>query len=428
MKRMISNRHFTLWFLSFIFSTALYAKPVTITVWHALAGHLGNEFVSLTETFNDSQKDYHIKPVYKGDYVETLTSYAAAYRAKKTPDIVQVMEVGTATMLAPKGVIKPVEQLFKEQGLPLPKQDMIQVVNDFYSKNNILMAFPLSNSIPLMYYNVDVLKKIDYKPEDFPQTWDGLEKLANKLSKAGYECAYTSAYPAWILVESYIALHGLPAYEGAGQKAIYDSPALVQHFKRLKRWQKQGYFRYGGRSDSATSLFTSGICPLYSQSSGAYNSLKDIVPFTLGVSQLPLDSKASKVRYANVIGGAALWVSAGRSAEKEKGIALFLAFLSKTNIQKRWHEQSGYLPMGLHGQYESISKQSQHPMMSLAESDLLEAKVKQSMNNKVPQHQIRTANEQAMEALFSDILEPEQAIDEAVKKANHLILRYQRNQ
>lgn len=410
-----------------LFSFSLQAQTQTIIIWHALAGHLGQEFRNISKAFNQSQSNYEIKTIYKGDYVETLTSYAAAFRAAKAPDMVQIMEVGTATMLRPKGVIKPVEQLFNEQKLYLPSTDLIPLVRSFYSVDGKLMAFPLSNSVPVMYYNKEALKKIGYEEKDFPKDWEGLEHLLKTLNEAGFSCGYTSAYPAWILVESFMALHGLSAYDPATQTATYDQPALVAHFKRLKRWQQLGYFRYGGRSDNATSLFTSGLCPLYSQSSGAYNSLKAIAPFALGISALPIDKQMSQQRHANVVGGAALWVSAGRNAAQEKGIAQFLAFISQTEIQKKWHENSGYLPLGFVGQYATISKNSHHPVISIAEKDLQETGPAITMNNQVPQHQVRAVFEAAMEAMFSDMLSPESALKQAGSKANHLIRRYQRN-
>jgi sn-glycerol 3-phosphate transport system substrate-binding protein len=56
----------------------------------------------LATDFNASQSDYVIVPVYKGNYTETLTAAIAAFRAKE-PGIVQVFEVGTATMMARQG-------------------------------------------------------------------------------------------------------------------------------------------------------------------------------------------------------------------------------------------------------------------------------------------------------------------------------------
>ncbi len=412
--------------LQIFFCLPLQAKE-PIILWHALAGHLGTELNQLVNQFNQSQADYDVIAVYKGNYIETLTSFAAAFRAKQSPDIVQVFEVGTATMLAPKGIIKPLHQLLKEQNQSIATQDFIPNVRRFYSINDKLMAFPLSISVPVMYYNLDALHKAGYTEKQLPDTWQSFEKLARALKKSGYRCAYTTAHPAWIHVESFLSLHGIDAYTADSQKAIFNQFALKKHFNRLKTWQKKGYFRYGGRFDDATSLFTSGICPIFSQSSGGFNSLSKMLSSPLVIGPMPIDSELIKTARTNVAGGAALWVSSQSPAIKAPGIAQFFTFISQTNIQQHWHEQSGYLPVGLTGRYADITAASQHPALTLAIQNLTEAEQGPAMNNQVPQHQIRTANEEAMESLFSGIKSVEQSLNEAESKANHLIRRYRKN-
>ncbi len=70
--------------------------------WHAMGGNLGEKVNEMAEKFNASQDDYTVKPVYKGNYTETMTGAVSAFRANKQPHIVQVFEVGTATMMSAK--------------------------------------------------------------------------------------------------------------------------------------------------------------------------------------------------------------------------------------------------------------------------------------------------------------------------------------
>ncbi len=170
--------------------------------------------------------------------------------------------------------------------------------------------------------------------------------MAEKIKKAGYDCTYTTAYPGWVLFESFLAIHGLPITQGNPARAAFHTPQLMAHFQRLKRWHDLHYFRYGGRVDDATILFTSSVCPLFSQSSGAYNSLSALVPFHLGVATMPLDTGASPIRHANVAGGAALWAVGGQTEEQYRGIARFFAFIAKPEVQKRWHEHTAICRWG----------------------------------------------------------------------------------
>ncbi|HAT9716477.1 TPA: extracellular solute-binding protein [Legionella pneumophila subsp. pneumophila] len=403
------------------------AKPVELVFWHAMAGHLGDEVRLLADDFNKSQNQYRVKPIYKGNYTETLTNFAAAFRARQAPSIVQVFEVGTSIMLAPPGVIKPVDLLMSEQGISLPKDDFIQSVREFYSRDGQLMAMPFNLSAPVLYYNADILAKVGYGKYNFPQTWSAMEIMAEKIKKAGYDCTYTTAYPGWVLFESFLAIHGLPITQGNPARAAFHTPQLMAHFQRLKRWHDLHYFRYGGRVDDATILFTSSVCPLFSQSSGAYNSLSALVPFHLGVATMPLDTGASPIRHANVAGGAALWAVGGQTEEQYRGIARFFAFIAKPEVQKRWHEHTGYLPLGLKGIYANIVQSSQHPALLLARTDLEDNLSEKPYKHMGPQNQIRGINDEVLEAMFADLMSPEEALNEATIRANHLLLRFARN-
>ncbi|MDP1614272.1 MAG: extracellular solute-binding protein, partial [Methylococcales bacterium] len=198
-----------IWFPCFLF-----AAPKDIIFWHSMAGQLGEEVARLTQQFNNSQTEYRVKPIYKGDYAESLTSFAAAFRAKHPPQLIQVFEVGTSVMRSPAGIVKPVDVLMAEQGMSLPKTQFFSAVLDRYSDKGVLLAMPFNISVPVLFYNADALAKLGVSSQSFPRTWDALEVLAKRLHDAGFSCAYTTAYPGWILIESYLALHGQRMIKG----------------------------------------------------------------------------------------------------------------------------------------------------------------------------------------------------------------------
>ncbi len=78
----------------FIISSYSFAKRTEIVLWHSMAGTLGQEVAWLAKEFNRNQTQFIVKPVYKGNYIESLTSYAAAVRSKEPPALIQVFEVG----------------------------------------------------------------------------------------------------------------------------------------------------------------------------------------------------------------------------------------------------------------------------------------------------------------------------------------------
>ena len=101
--------------------------------WHSMTGALGDQVNDIANKFNASQSAYKVVPVYKGGYADSLTATIAAVRSGKAPDIVQVFEVGTATMMAGKKVIKPVYEVMAQSGEKFDPKAYMPPVTGYYS-------------------------------------------------------------------------------------------------------------------------------------------------------------------------------------------------------------------------------------------------------------------------------------------------------
>lgn len=129
---MISLRHTALGLaLSLAFAGQALAVT-TIPFWHSMEGELGKEVDSLAQRFNAANPDYKIVPVYKGNYEQSLSAGIAAFRTGNAPAILQVYEVGTATMMASKA-IKPVYQVFSEAGIKFDESQFVPTVAGYYT-------------------------------------------------------------------------------------------------------------------------------------------------------------------------------------------------------------------------------------------------------------------------------------------------------
>ncbi len=121
----------------------------TIPFWHSMEGELGKEVDSLAQRFNAENPDYKIVPTYKGNYEQNLSAGIAAFRTGNAPAILQVYEVGTATMMASKA-IKPVYDVFKEAGIQFDESQFVPTVSGYYSdsKTGHLLSQPFNSSTP----------------------------------------------------------------------------------------------------------------------------------------------------------------------------------------------------------------------------------------------------------------------------------------
>ena len=251
------------------------SAQVEIQWWHSMAGKLGDKVNEIAEKFNASQKDYKVVAVYKGQYDESLTAAIAAYRAGKPPQIVQVFEVGTATMMAAQGAVMPVYKLMADAHEKFDAKDYLPAVTGYYSDTHgNLLSMPFNSSTQVLYINKDAFKKAGLDPEKPPATWPELFQDADKLKAAGVPCAFTTGWQSWVQLESFSAWHNVPfatlqnGFGGLGTRLEFNGPVQTMHIQNLAEMAKKGTFIYAGRKDEPTGKFQAGECAMETTSSG----------------------------------------------------------------------------------------------------------------------------------------------------------------
>ena len=160
-----------------LFAAAVLGAPAALAAteiqwWHSMSGQHNDKVNEIARGFNASQSDYKLTPVFKGSYPESMTAAIAAFRAGNAPHIVQVFEVGTATMMAAKGAIKPVYQIMKEAGEPFNPKNYLPAVTGYYSDSQgNMLSMPFNSSSAIFYINKDAFRKAGLDPSKAPKTW-----------------------------------------------------------------------------------------------------------------------------------------------------------------------------------------------------------------------------------------------------------------
>jgi len=175
-----------------------------------MGGALGEAVNTIVGGFNRSQTEYEMKAVYKGNYTETMTAAIAAFRAKKQPHVVQVFEVGTATMMAAKGAIYPVHQMMKDSGQPFDESRYISAVIGYYTTTDgKLLSLPFNSSTPVVFWNKAAFAKAGLPSP--PKTWEEMGKFSRKLISSGAsECGFTIGWQSWSMLENFSTWHDVP--------------------------------------------------------------------------------------------------------------------------------------------------------------------------------------------------------------------------
>ncbi len=416
---------------------ALPAQAQTeIQWWHAMSGPLGEWVNDLAKQFNASQSEYKVVPTYKGQYDETLTAGVAAFRAGNAPHILQVFEVGTATMMASKGAIKPVGEIMKEAGAKFDQSAYISAVAGYYTApNGQMLSFPLNSSTTIFYYNKDAFKAAGLDPSKAPSTWPEVVSAAAKLKASGHKCPFTTSWMSWTQLESFSAWHNTlyatlnNGFGGTATRLAFNSPLHVRHFENLANMSQQGLFIYKGRNNTADAAFPAGECAMMTGSSGLYARVAKDAKFAYGIAPLPYYPDVAGAPQNTVIGGASLWAMGGKKPAEYKGVAAFFSYLSNAEVQSASHKRTGYLPVTM-AAYELTDKSGfykQNPGTDVSVTQMIRKTTDKSRGIRLGNFlQIRTIVDEETEQVWSGKQSAKQALDNAVKRGNEQLERFQK--
>ena len=315
------------------------ASAAEIRVWHSMNGVRGAEFDRLVARFNAAQKQFRVVATYKGAYDEAVVEATTARRTPRAPHLVQASELGAAYLLEQKDLARPLWQVVGESGVALPVE---RNAEDLIDAEGRLLALPIGRSTPVLYYNRDAFRIAMLDPARPPATWYAMVATLAALVESGSDCGLTLAWPASAMLENMAAWHN-QAF--ATDRLMFNNRLAVRWVSTLATWQKAGYFTQATRRDEAESRFAEGECALLAGSSADYAELRRRAKFDLGIAQFPYYDDFDSAPLNTLGAGAALWVMDGRPKADYPGVAQFLAFFARPQIQAEWHQKTGLVPL-----------------------------------------------------------------------------------
>lgn len=154
--------------------------------------------------------------------------------------------------------------------------------------------------------------------------------------------------------------------------------------------------------------------------SAAYASLVKRARFEVGVAPLPYYADVAGAPRNTTIGGSSFWVMSGKTREEYTGVARFLAYVSRPEMQAWRHQEIGYLPVST-AAYE------------LAKNPTLSVSVRQLMANTLTNKsrgirlgnftRIRHIIDAEVESVWSGRQSARVALDRAVQRGNDILER-----
>jgi sn-glycerol 3-phosphate transport system substrate-binding protein len=399
------------------------AAAAEIRLWHAMNGARGVEFERIVARFNASQKQFRVVTTYKGAYDEAVVEAATARRAPRAPHLVQASELGGAFLLQQKDLARPLWEVMAGAGASLRAEAALGGAEELVDARGRLVALPLGRETPVLFYNRDAFRLALLDPAKPPATWYEMVPVLAALVAAGNDCGLTMAWPASTLLENMAAWHN---QEFATDRLAFNNRLAVRWVSTLATWQKSGYFTYAARRGEAEARFVAGECALLAASSANYDELRSRARFDLGVAQFPYYDDFDGAPLNTLASGAALWVMAGRPAADYAGVARFLAFFARPEVQAEWHQRTGLVPLYADA-YELTRKSgfyARHPGHEIAVRQLLSRGPIGASSLRLRGHpRLRSIIDEEIESTWQGRKTPLDALNHAVARGNAVLER-----
>ncbi len=340
--------------------------PVKVEFWHAMGSTTGELLQEIVDDFNKAHEgEIVVEAIYQGDYTTAMTKLqAAAGSGSDMPEVVQV-EITRVGMYADAGMLMDLKP-FDDADDSFNASDMYDGVMDFSWYNDQLVSLPNGRSVPVMYYNADMLKAVGY--DKAPETWEEFVDAATKTTKdgvIGYGCPIGDS---WYYLAMMLTAGGEVYNEAGNNIGFYEDGSGVKALNLWKSMQDAGILYLPEGEDYASNsalrnAFMAGACAITMQSSAQYRGLADNSQFEVGVAFIPKDE-----RFAAIPGGSNLVAFEGMTEAQEQATWEFLKYMCSPDVAGKYAAGTGYLPTSEAALNSSIyqEKLAEYPYLDIA--------------------------------------------------------------
>ncbi|MFD2053687.1 extracellular solute-binding protein [Mesorhizobium calcicola] len=245
-------------------------------------------------------------------------------------------------------------RLYVDRGLAVPLDDYLSVelksdettlspsVASIGEVGGKVYGLGLSVSAPVIFYNLDLVKKVDVDPSGLPTTWDGILELARKINDPasgtlGAYFTYDQADWFWIaLIES----QGGRMMTPDEKKVAFDGAQGLKAMQLLKAFGEAGQAEVDMPRDQVRQLFAAGKIAILADSSGSLGGFEkqSEEKFAIATRKFPLLSESARLP-----AGGGLGIVFAKDPERQKAAWEFLKFAAGADGQKIIAEKSSYL-------------------------------------------------------------------------------------
>ena len=412
--------------LSVMLCTSAFAVELEMYYPIQVGGPLSKIMEGLVSDFQKANPGITVKPVYSGNYSETMAKVMTAIKGGNPPDLAVLLSVNIFTLIDNDAIVA-VQDLAKSE------QDK-KWLNSFWpafmlnsATQGKIWSVPFQRSTGVLYYNKELFKQVGLDPNKPPKTWDEMVAYGKKLVKRdaqgnvtrwGVEIPSTTA-PFWLFGGMAIQ-NGTNLMNQMGTKTYFNDPKVVE---ALQWWvdmsQKdeimpKGLIEWGTLRQDFLEQKTAMIW----HSTGNLASVKKAAKFKFGVALLP-----GKVRQGSPTGGGNFYIFKSTKGEKRDAAYKFVKWMSQPERAAEWSIKTGYVGTSPASYETKAMKEyiASFPPAAVGRDQLSLAKAELSTHDS--ERIVKLLND-AIQAALTKKKTPKEALDKAQKSADRILKKY----
>lgn len=386
-----------------------------------VAGPLAQAIDGYVADFNATHDHIQVEPVFTGGYSENMARATAAILSGQPPDVAILLGIDIYSLIQTEGIIPLDNYITSEEGLDI--DDFF----DAFMANNIaddqVWSIPWQRSTPILYYNKDAFAEVGLDPDSPPATWEELVEYGKQLvvqdgdnvTRWGVEVP--SSF--WLFANFAIQAGQHIGSLGDEPCAVYlDTPEAIEALAFLRRLQDEGIMPDGAVAwGTAPADFIAGASAMIYHSTGSLSTLLANSPFEVGTGFMPGGSAG----YGANVGGGNFYIMADIGQERQDAAWEFIRWMVRPEQIGQWGIDSGYVaPRAAAWEVDPLKSYAEEvPQASTAREQLPYA-VKEFPATFGGQ-EIQVITTQAIEAVNTGELTPEEALAIAQERANDVL-------
>ncbi|MDL2409805.1 ABC transporter substrate-binding protein [Rhizobium calliandrae] len=238
-----------------------------------------------------------------------------------------------------------------QRGLPVPLESILAgdanwvrenyeaASNDLCRHDGKQYGLPFIISVPIVYYNPDLVKAAGEDPDHFPGTWEGITELAGKITATGNNRigGYFdhSASGNWTFM-ALINAQGGQIMSADDRKIEFDGAEGKKALDVIEMFGKAG--QVDMPRTQASQGFSAGSIGILVSSSGFLKSLMKQANFQVRTAPFPISENGHMPAGGNCM------MLLSKDAEQQKAAWTFMKFMASPQVQAQVFEATGYLP------------------------------------------------------------------------------------